>query len=80
MNTNDAVAKRITQLLAERNISQYKLEQKSGVYHGAMNRIMTSKNKSVTLVTVYKLAHAFDMSVVEFLDDEIFCFDEIEIE
>ncbi len=80
MNTNDAVAKRISQLLIERRMTQYKLEQKSCVYHGAMNRILNLKNKSVTLATVYKLARGFDMTVNEFLNDELFDNDNIDVD
>ena len=63
MNTNDVIAERIIQLLKERNWTQYKLEQKSCVYRGAMNRILTGKNKNITLATVYKLARGFGMTV-----------------
>ncbi len=80
MNTNDVVAKRICQLLKDHKISQYKLEQKSCVYHGAMNRILTGKNKGIMLATIYKLARAFDMTVSEFLNDDIFNSDDIEVE
>lgn len=80
MNTNDAVAQRILQLIKEKGYSQYKIEQKSGVYHGAMNRILTGKNKSVTLSTVYKLARGFDMSILEFLNNELFLSEDIEVE
>lgn len=80
MNTNDVIAKRISQLLRERHYTQYKLEQKSCVYHGAMNRILTGKNKSVTLATVYKLARGFDMTVSEFLSDPMFDSEDIEVE
>lgn len=80
MNTNDVVAKRILQLMSDRHMTQYKLEQKSCVYHGAMNRILTGKNKSVTLATVYKLAYAFDMTVSEFLSDAMFDSEDIEVE
>ena len=80
MNTNDVVAQRILQLLAERHMSQYKLEQKSCVYHGAMNRILTGKNKGLTLATVYKIARGFNMTVSEFLGDEIFNSEDIEVE
>ncbi len=80
MTTNDAVARRILQLMKEKNYSQYKIEQKSAVYHGAMNRILTLKNKSVTLATVYKLARGFDMTVLEFLNDELFADNNIEVE
>lgn len=80
MNTNDAVAQRILQLLRERNLSQYKLEQKSCVYHGAMNRIITGKNKGITLATVYKIARGFNMTVSEFLGDEMFNSEDIDVE
>ncbi len=80
MNTNDVVAKRIKQLTDERNMTLYKLEQKSCVYNGAMNRIMTGKNKGITLATIYKIARGFDMTVSQFLDDEMFNSDDIEVE
>ena len=71
MNTNDAVAARINKILKERKMSRYQLEQKSGVYHGAMERIIKGINQTVTLNTIYKLANGFDMTIYEFLDDEI---------
>ncbi len=80
MNTNDVVAKRIKQLLKERHLTQYKLEQKSCVYHGAMNRILTGKNQGITLATVYKIARGFDMTVSEFLGDEMFNSEDIDVE
>ncbi len=79
MTTNDAIAKRVLQLMKEKNYTQYKIEQKSAVYHGAMNRILNLKNKSVTLTTVYKLARGFDMTVIEFLNDDIFADENIEV-
>jgi len=80
VNTNDVVARRISQLLSERHMTQYKLEQKSCVYHGAMNRILTGKNKGITLATVYKIARGFDMSISEFLGDEMFDSPDIDVE
>lgn len=80
MTTNDAVAKRINHLLQQKKMTLYRLEQKSGVYHGAMDRILKGKNFTVTLCTLYKLANGFDMSLLEFLDDDIFCSKELEIE
>lgn len=80
LSINDAVAKRITDLLHSKGITQYRLEQKSCVYHGAMNRILSGQNKTVTLTTLYKIAYAFDMTVPEFLDDEVFDIENLEIE
>ena len=80
MTTNDAIAYRIIKLMKEKGYSQYKIEQKSSVYRGAMNRILNLKNKSVTLSTVYKLARGFDMSILEFLNNELFLSEDIEVE
>ncbi len=80
MTTNSAVAQRIKKLLNEKQITKYCLEQKSGVFHGAMDRILTDKNKTVTLATLYKLARGFDMTIYEFLDDPVFENSDLEIE
>lgn len=48
--------------------------------HGALNRILDGKNKTVTLTTVYKLARGFDMTIYEFLDDDIFRSEELEVD
>ena len=80
MTVNDAVAKRIAALLQEKNMSQYRLEQNSGIQHGSMQCIMNGRNKTVTLSTVILIAKGFDMPLVEFLDDEVFCSDDLELE
>lgn len=80
MNTNDAVAFCISKLLKEKKISRYKLEQRSGVYHGAMDRILKGTNKTVTLATLYKLAAGFKMTIYEFLDDDVFRSEDLDYE
>ena len=80
MTVNDAVAKRISHLLKEKEMSQYKLEQLSGIQHGSMQCIMNRRNKTVTLSTVIMIAKGFGISLVEFLDDEIFSSSELELE
>ena len=80
MTVNDAVAKRITQLLAEKKMTQYRLEQLSGIQHGHMQWIMSGKSKTVTLSTVMMVANGFDMTVREFLDDDMFLFENLNVE
>ena len=72
MTVNDAVAKRISKLLREKGISQYRLEQESGIQHGSMQCIMNGRNKTVTFSTLIMLARGFNISLTEFLDDELF--------
>ena len=85
MTLCQAVAKRVNKLLKERNMSQYRLEQNrleqnSGIQHGTMNGIMSAKNKGIELNTVMMIARGFSMTVLEFLDDEIFLSEDLEIE
>ena len=80
MTVNDAVAKRIVKLLAEKKITQYRLELKSGIQHGSMQCIMNGRNKTVTLSTVLMLARGFDMTLIEFLNDDVFSSIELEID
>ena len=80
MTVNDAVAKRITQLLAEKKMTQYRLEQQSGIQHGHMQWIMSGKSKTVTLSTVMMIANGFGMTVIEFLNNDIFLFENLEVE
>ena len=80
MTVNDAVAKRISMLLCEKGISQYRLEQDSGIQHGSMQCIMNGRNKTITLSTLMMIAKGLNMTVIEFLDDKIFDPDNLEIE
>ncbi len=80
MTVNDAVAKRIAKLLAEKNMTQYRLEQLSGIQHGHMQWIMSGKSKTVTLSTVMMIAHGFGMTVLEFLNDDSFLYENLDVE
>ena len=80
MTVNDVVAFRVKKLMREQGMSQYKLSKESGVPLGALDRILTGKNKTVTLTTIYKLAKAFNMTTTQFLDDELFSMDKVEFE
>ena len=72
MTVNNAVAKRISKLLNEKGISQYRLEQESGIQHGSMQCIMNGRNKTVTLTTIMMLAKGFGILPFEFLNDALF--------
>ena len=80
VTVNDAVAKRIIELLIEKDMTQYRLEQLSGIQHGHMQWIMSGKSKTVTLSTILRLANGFGMSVIEFLNDDKFLFENLEVE
>lgn len=80
MTVNDAVAKRIIELLSEKKMTQYRLEQLSGIQHGHMQWIMSGKSKTVTLSTILRLASGFGMTVLEFLDSDVFLYENLDVE
>ncbi len=61
-------------------MTQYRLEQESGIQHGSMQCIMNGRNKTVTLSTVLMLARGFKIPLTEFLNDDIFSSEKLEIE
>ena len=79
MNISQAVALRIKQLLEEKKISQYKLERKACLSHETVKSIMKGKAKGVNLKTVVAIADGFDMTVSQFLDCELFLYQNLEI-
>lgn len=80
MTVNDAVATRILQLLTQKNMTQYRLEQQSGIQHGHMQWILNRTSKTVTLSTVMMIANGFGMTVLEFLDDDLFLYKNLDVE
>ena len=80
MTVSQAVAKRIAVLLKEKNMTQYRLEKNSHIQHGTMQCIMNRRNKATMLNTVIMIARGFDMTVDEFLDDDIFRSEMLEVE
>ena len=80
MTVNDAVATRILQLLTQKNMTQYRLEQQSGIQHGHMQWILNRKSKTDTLSTVMMIANGFGMTVLEFLDDDLFLYKNLDVE
>lgn len=80
MTIGQATALRIKNLLKERQMSQYRLEQNSGILHGTMHCIIQGTNNDIQLGTVIKIANGFGMTYLEFLDDPLFHSEELEYE
>jgi transcriptional regulator with XRE-family HTH domain len=78
LTVNQALCVRIRELLDERGMSQYRLEQNSGISHSHMGFILKDRNNSVNFKTVIALAKGFDMTLLEFLDCPYFNFDKLD--
>ena len=72
MNVNEAVAKRVAELLDMKKMTSYKLAKNGGLWYGTLTGVMGKRNKNVTLATIIQLARGFDISVSEFLNSPLF--------
>lgn len=71
-SVNRAVALRISQLLKEKNMTQYRLAMNSGITHSTLKNIIHETVKDNLLSTVILIATGFKMTVSEFLDNPLF--------
>ena len=71
-SVNRAVALRISQLLKEKNMTQYRLAMNSGITHSTLKNIIHETVKDNLLSTIILIASGFNMTVSEFLDSPLF--------
>lgn len=78
-NVNQAVAKRIAELLKEKNMTRYKLAMNSGITHSTLKNIMNDTINDNLLSTIILIAGGFEMTVSEFLDSPLFLEDNLKL-
>ncbi len=72
MTISEAVSKRIRKILIDKKMTQYRLEQNTGISHGTMNCFLNARYKGCNLTTVVLIVRALGMTIAEFFDDPIF--------
>lgn len=72
MNTKEAVAQRILDLCAERNIAINALALTSGVSPSTIYSMLNEKSQSPGIVSIKKLCDGLDISVKEFFNSPLF--------
>lgn len=80
MTLNQAFAIRVREILKEKGMTQYKLEQLTGLYHSTMNAMMNNRIKSSNFKTMALIIRELGMSVTEFFDSPIFDFNNLGID
>ncbi|MDE5789063.1 MAG: helix-turn-helix transcriptional regulator [Clostridia bacterium] len=63
---------RISKILQEKGMSQYRLEKITAIPHNTMKTLMGERNKSVNLKTVMLIIRGLDMTTSEFFNDPLF--------
>ena len=80
MKIQRAVALRVSNLLIKHNISQYELSKRMCTDRSTIKHIIHEEYKSIKFETLIKIADAFDMSIQQFLDDDLFKRDNLDID
>lgn len=72
MQLNEAVSKRLAELLEQRGMTQYQLFMKSGVPKSTIGNVINCAYDSVKLRIVHELCQGLDISVSEFFQSPLF--------
>lgn len=82
MTLNQAFAIRVRELLNLKGMTQYKLEQATGLYHSTLTYILNNngKTKSCNFKSMALIIRELGMTITEFFDSPIFNFDNLEID
>ena len=72
MQLNEAVSKRLTELLQQRDMTQYQLYMKSGVPKSTIGNIINCAYPSMKLRVIHELCQGLNISITEFFASPLF--------
>lgn len=72
MQLNQAVSKRLTELLDQRNMTQYQLYMKSGVPKSTIGNLVNCTYDSMKLRVLHELCQGLEISIPEFFASRLF--------
>ena len=78
MQLNEAVSKRLSELLQARQMTQYQLYLKSGVPKSTISNLIRCTYTSVNLRVLHELCQGLEISLPDFFDSPIFEEDHLE--
>lgn len=78
MQLNQAVSKRLSELLKERGMTQYQLFSRSGVPKSTISNIIQCSYDSVKLRIIHELCQGLQISITEFFQSPLF--DEVNLD
>ena len=72
MQLNEAVSKRLKELLQERDMTQYQLYMKSGVPKSSIGNIVNCAYDSVKLRLIHEICQGLNISISDFFNSPVF--------
>lgn len=80
MKIQRAVALRVSNLLVKNKMSQYELSKRMLTDRSTIKHIIHEEYNSIKFETMIKIADAFDMTIQEFLNDDLFKRENLDVE
>lgn len=78
MQLNEAVSKRLSEFMQEKDMTQYQLFMKSGVPKSTISNIINCTYPSMKLRVIHELCQGLGVSVIEFFNSPLFEEDNLE--
>lgn len=72
LKLNEALSKRLTELLDERGMTQYQLYVKSGVPKSTLHNIINCTYDSVKLRIIHEICQGLEIDISEFFNSALF--------
>lgn len=72
MKLNQAISERLTELLKEKQMTQYQLFIKSGVPKSTIGNVINCSYDSVKLRVIHEMCQGLGISISEFFDSPLF--------
>lgn len=77
---NDVVVEKLCKYMGEQDITQYKLAQLSGIPFPTIKSIMQRRTKGISLKTIILLAHGLGITPSEFINNDAFLSENLNLE
>ena len=72
MQLNEAVSRRLVELMQERGMTQYQLYMKSGVPKSTIGNVINCAYESVKLRIIHELCQGLEIDLCEFFSSPLF--------
>ncbi len=79
MNLVEVVSKKLGSLMSKRGWNIYKLSRLSGLTPNCIQVILHRDYRDIKLSTVIILAHCFDLTAAEFLEEKEFLYENLDL-
>lgn len=72
MKLNEAISARLTELLNERQMTQYQLYIRSGVPKSTIGNVINCSYDSVKLRIIHEMCQGLEISIIDFFNSPLF--------